>query len=152
VNTEQYCTFHLAHLYLGIEARRVHEVLRGQEPTEVPLADPALRGLINLRGHIVPVVDLRVRLELPPAPPGATHINVLVRTLQGPVGLLVDRVGDVHEVSMRDFEAVPETLQGPARRLLRGAFKLPDRLLLSLDADRAIDVTAGTGAATVVER
>jgi purine-binding chemotaxis protein CheW len=149
MSTEQYCTFYLAHLYLGVEARRVHEVLRGQEPTEVPLADPALRGLINLRGHIVPVVDLRVRLELPPAPEGASRINVLVRTLSGPVGLLVDRVGDVHELSTRDFEAVPETLQGPARRLLRGAFKLPDRLLLSLDADRAIDVTAGGGAGSV---
>jgi len=44
MNTEQFCTFHLGDLYLGVEARRVHEVLRGQEPTEVPLANSALKG------------------------------------------------------------------------------------------------------------
>jgi purine-binding chemotaxis protein CheW len=146
--SEQYCTFFLDDLYLAVEARRVHEVLRSQEPTEVPLADPALRGLINLRGHIVPVVDLRVRLGMPTPAEGSSRINVLIRTAHGPVSLLVDRVGDVQELARRDFEDVPETLQGPARQLIRGAFKLADRLLLSLDADRAVDVTGADAALT----
>jgi purine-binding chemotaxis protein CheW len=148
LDTAQYCTFYLGDLYLAVEARRVHEVLRGQEPTEVPLANPALRGLINLRGHIVPVVDLRVRLGLPPPPEGTPQINVLVRTPHGPVSMLVDRVGDVQELANENFSAIPETLQGPARQLIRGAFKLADRLLLSLDADQAVDVsvTDSTGA------
>ena len=142
MDTEQYCTFYLDDLYLAVEARRVHEVLRGQEPTEVPLANAALRGLINLRGHIVPVIDLRVRLGLPPPKHGTPQINVLVRTPHGPVSMLVDRVGDVQELANENFSTVPETLQGPARQLIRGAFKLADRLLLSLDADRAVDVSA----------
>ncbi len=148
-DTTQYCTFYLDELYLAVEARRVHEVLRGQEPTEVPLANSALRGLINLRGHIVPVVDLRVRLGLPPRKDGAPQINVLVRTPHGPVSLLVDRVGDVQELAAENFSSVPETLQGPARQLIRGAFKLSDRLLLSLDADQAVDVTEQDGSPQV---
>ena len=140
METEQYCTFYLDDLYLGVEARRVHEVLRSQELTEVPLADPALRGLINLRGHIVPVVDLRVRLGMPAPTKDGPLINVLVRTPYGTASLLVDRVGDVHELATKDFEPVPETLQGPGRDLIRGAFKLEDGLLLSLDPDRAVDL------------
>jgi purine-binding chemotaxis protein CheW len=70
-----------------------------------------------------------------------------VRTPHGPVSLLVDRVGDVQELANENFSAVPETLQGPARQLIRGAFKLADRLLLSLDADQAVDVTANGSSA-----
>lgn len=135
-----HCTFFLGDLCLALEARRVQEVMRSEDSTEVPLAHPALRGLINLRGHIVPVVDLRVRLDLPPAAPGSPQINVLVRTASGPVALLMDRAGEVERPPAGSFGAVPDTVQGPARSLLRGAFKLPDRFLLCLDPDQAADL------------
>lgn len=135
--TVQFCTFELGSLLLGLEAKLVQEVLRAQPVTEVPLAPDAVRGLMNMRGQIVLVVDLRRRLGLPEPASDMRRVNVLVRTDDGLVSLLVDRVGDVLEISPDDFEAVPDTLDADARQLLRGAYQLPERLLLQLDAHRA---------------
>lgn len=134
----QLCTFTLAGHHLGVPVGRVQEVIRHQSMTEVPLAPPIARGLINLRGQIVTALDLRVPLELPPAPDGALPMNVVVRTGGDLVSLLVDEIGDVIEVTADTFEPPPETLTGPARDLIRGAFKLDDRLLLILDTDKVI--------------
>jgi purine-binding chemotaxis protein CheW len=134
----QVCTFTLDGHFLGVPVARVQEVIRHQEMTPVPLAPPVVRGLINLRGQIVTALDLRVPLGLPPAPPGALPMNVVVRAAGDLVSLLVDAIGDVIEVTADTFERPPETLGGPARDLIRGAFKLDGRLLLILDTDRAL--------------
>ena len=138
---EQLCTFYLDSYFLAVDALRVQEVLRQQPLTEVPLAPPAVKGLMNLRGQIVPVLDLRHRFGFAPLPAGKKSFNVLLRGSDGMVSFLVDRVADVIEVPFEDFEPVPETLQGEGRRLLRGAYKLDRRLLLVLDADRAMDAS-----------
>ncbi|MDX2018933.1 MAG: chemotaxis protein CheW [Deltaproteobacteria bacterium] len=138
---EQLCTFYLDSYFLAVDALRVQEVLRQQPLTQVPLAPPAIKGLMNLRGQIVPVVDLRHRFGFAPLPPGKKSFNVLLRGQDGLVSFLVDRVADVIEVPSEDFEPIPETLQGEGRRLLRGAFKLEKRLLLVLDAVRAMDAS-----------
>ena len=64
------CTFHVGDLFLGLDVATVQEVLRGQEVTRLPLASAAVQGIINLRGRIVPAVDLRRCLDLEPAPAG----------------------------------------------------------------------------------
>lgn len=76
----QFCTFHLDSLFLGIEVLRVQEVIRAQPMTHVPLAPPAVKGLINLRGQIVTAIDLRDRFGLPPLPSEQAPMNVVVRT------------------------------------------------------------------------
>jgi purine-binding chemotaxis protein CheW len=141
--TRQLCTFYLGGQCFGIEVLGVQEVIRFQEMTHVPLAHPVVRGLINLRGQIVTALDLRRRLEMPAAPEGHQPVNVVVQTDDGAVSLLVDEIGDVLEVSEADFERPPETLQGAARELVRGAYKLPDRLLLVLDTARATSLPQG---------
>jgi purine-binding chemotaxis protein CheW len=134
----QLCTFALAGHYLGVPVGRVQEVIRHQEMTAVPLGPPVVRGLINLRGQIVTALDLRVPLRLPPAPDGALPMNVVVRAGGDLVSLLVDEIGDVTEVTADTFEPPPETLTGPPRELIRGAFKLDGRLLLILDTDKVV--------------
>lgn len=136
----QYCTFQLDNLFFGVEVQKVQEVIRYQEMTRVPLASPVVRGLINLRGQIVTAIDLRCRLELKPLPEGRLPMNVVVRTDDGPISLLVDEIGDVLEVNANTFERPPETLKGEARELIRGAYKLKDRLLLTLDTERVIEM------------
>jgi purine-binding chemotaxis protein CheW len=69
-------------------------------------------------------------------------VNVVVSTDDGAVSLLVDEIGDVLPVSEKAFEPPPETLRGPARELIRGAYKLDGRLLLALDLDRVLDAKA----------
>jgi purine-binding chemotaxis protein CheW len=138
----QLCTFELDGHSFGIEVVTVQEVIRYQEMTEVPLAPPEVRGLINLRGQIVTAMDLRRRLALPDRPADRLPMNVVVRTAEGTLSLLVDEIGDVVEVDDDDFEGPPETLEGPVRELIRGAYKLDSRLLLVLDTDRVVQLVA----------
>jgi purine-binding chemotaxis protein CheW len=137
---QQFCTFHLGSLYLGIEVLQVQEVIRPQEMTRVPLAPRAVTGLINLRGQIVTAIDLRRRLGLADRPAGTEAMNVVVQTDEGAVSLMVDEIGDVLEVTAEAFEAPPETLPAEARGLSRGVYKLRDGLLLVLDTRRALEL------------
>jgi purine-binding chemotaxis protein CheW len=74
-------------------------------------------------------------------PAGQLPMNVVVRTNEGAVSLLVDEIGDVIEVEEETLESPPETLQGFAREVVRGVYKLSGRLLLALDIDRIVDLT-----------
>jgi purine-binding chemotaxis protein CheW len=136
----QYCTFLLDGRYFGVDVQQVQEVIRYQEMTRVPLASPVVSGLINLRGRIVTAIDLRRRLGLPDRPADKLPMNVVVRTGDEAVSLLVDEIGDVIEVPADQFESPPETLRGVARTLVDGAYKLEDRLMLVLNTREAVRV------------
>jgi purine-binding chemotaxis protein CheW len=136
----QLSTFFIDGYRFGVEVATVQEVIRYQPMTRVPLAPPALSGLINLRGQVITAVDLRRRLALPDRAAGELPMDVIVRTKDGLVSLLVDRIGDVVEVSEEAFEEPPETLLGIARELIRGAYKLDGVLLLSLDVEGAVEL------------
>ena len=140
-NTSQFCTFYLDKLLFGVELKGVQEVIRSLDMTKVPLAPSVVSGLINLRGQIVTAVDLRRRLELPPRPPGMLAMNVVVRSEDGAVSLLVDEIGDVVEVEEDTFEPPPETLRGSVRSIILGVHKLDDRLLHVLDIEKACQMT-----------
>ncbi|MGE0679660.1 MAG: chemotaxis protein CheW [Candidatus Binatia bacterium] len=136
----KFCTFTLDGMLFGVEVLKVQEVIRFQEMTRVPLAPSVVRGLINLRGQIVTAIDLRRRLELSERLPDQPPMNVVIRTDDEAVSLLVDEIGDVREVDEDAFERPPETLKGIARELIRGAYKLKDRLLLVLDTEKAVQL------------
>lgn len=137
----QLCTFVIGGLDLGVDVAHVGEVLREQPTTPVPLAHDDVAGLINLRGEIVTSVDLRRRLGLE-LHEREHHMNVVLVTGGDAVSLVVDAIGDVVTVSDEDFEPPPETVSDTTRELIVGAFKLQDRLLLLLDADRAVAAPA----------
>jgi purine-binding chemotaxis protein CheW len=141
----QYCTFFLDGHYFGIDVLKVQEIIRYQQMTRVPLAPAVVSGLINLRGQIVTGIDLRRRLGMKARSADQQPVNVVVQTPDGAVSLLVDEIGDVLEVAEKHFESPPETLRGAARELVRGAYKLPERLLLILDTDRAVELNSGRG-------
>jgi purine-binding chemotaxis protein CheW len=141
--TRQFCTLHLAGHLFGVPVMRVQEVISYQSMTRVPLANPVIDGLINLRGQIVTAIDLRKRLEFEPREADQRSMNVVVQTPGGVVSLLVDAIGDVVEVEETIYEAPPETLQGIAKDLILGVYKFEDRLLLELDIDKAVTVTSG---------
>ena len=136
--SNQYCTFFLDGLFFGVEVQQVQEVIRYQELTRVPLASHVISGLMNLRGRIVTAIDLRQRLSLPERTGDKLPMNVVVRIDDGAASLLVDEIGDVQDVDADAFELVPDTLCGEARELIKGAYKLTDRLLLILDTAKAV--------------
>jgi purine-binding chemotaxis protein CheW len=137
---EQLCTFFLDGHFFGVPVQQVQEVIRYQEMTLVPLVPQVIRGLINLRGQIVTAIDLRRRLGMSERPADQLPMNVVVRTDDGALSLLVDEIGDVIEVEEKTFELPPETLNGMEREMIRGVHKLPERLLLVLDTARAVNV------------
>ena len=104
---KQFSTFTVDRLLFGVEVEKVQEVIRYQVMTRVPLAPPAVKGLINLRGQIVTAVDLRRRLGLHPRATADLPMNVVIRHDDGAVSLLVDEIGDVLEVEDENFELPP---------------------------------------------
>lgn len=139
MSAQQFCTFFVDRQFFGVPVQQVQEVIRYQEMTRVPLVPRVIRGLINLRGQIVVAVDLRRRLNAPDRGEDQLPMNVVVRTGDGAVSLLVDEIGDVLEVQEETFERPPETLQSASRELVLGVHKLPNQLLLVLDTDKAVN-------------
>lgn len=139
-SSHQFCTFFLDQYLFGAPVNKVHEVLLPQAMTRVPLAPKVIVGLMNLRGQIVPVLDLRQRLKLPARLFCPLSLNVVVRAGESLMSLLVDEIGDVIEVRQDAFESPPATLQGSVCELLGGVYKLRGRLLLVLDVDRVGDL------------
>jgi purine-binding chemotaxis protein CheW len=146
--TRQFCTFYLDKLLFGVDLENVQEVIRYLEITQIPLAPRVVSGLMNLRGQIVTGIDLRRRLELDDRPEGATPMNVVIRSADGAVSLLVDEIGDVVEVTDESFERPPETLQGKVREVILGVHKLEKSLMHVLNTEKACEAaeTVASGA------
>jgi purine-binding chemotaxis protein CheW len=138
--SQQFTTFTLDGHLFGVEVETVQEVIRYQEMTRVPLAPGSIGGLINLRGQVITALDLRHRLGMPDRPDGQLPMNVVVRTEDGAVSLLVDQIGEVIETGAQHFESPPDTVTAKARDLIRGAYKLDRTLLLALDVPRTVDL------------
>lgn len=134
--SHQYTTFYLGDTYLGIDVLQVREVLTRQQMTPVPRAPSSVLGLINLRGQIVTAVDLRTRMGLPADPDSGSSMNVVIRTGEGPVSLLVDAVGDVITVSDGSMEPTPDNIGSTVYRYISAVHKLDGRLLAILDVER----------------
>lgn len=147
-STTQLCTFALGDLLLGLDVKRVQEVLRHQPMTPVPLAGHVIRGLINLRGQIVLAIDLAFCLGLESAQNGSQSMLVVIRSDDGPASLLVDGIRDIVNVSPEAYEPPPETLQGRNRDFIKGAYKLPKQLLLILDPERILEFVSLNGCST----
>jgi purine-binding chemotaxis protein CheW len=138
----QFSTFFVADLFFGVDVLDVQEVLRSQQMTPVPQAPEIVEGLINLRGQIVTAIDMRRRLQLPPQAGDRPSMNIVIRTPDGAVSLLVDEIGDVLEMDGSAYERPPQNLDPGAREIIRGVYKMKDGLLLVLDTEKAIEVSS----------
>jgi purine-binding chemotaxis protein CheW len=136
VQNQQFCTFYLDKVMFGVELEKVQEVIRYLEITEIPLAPRVVSGLMNLRGQIITGIDLRRRLELPDRPEEIHAMNVVIRSADGAVSLLVDEIGDVVEVNEGSFERPPEPLQGKVREVILGVHKLDKQLMHVLNTEK----------------
>jgi purine-binding chemotaxis protein CheW len=139
--TQQFCTFYLDKLMFGVELEKVQEVIRYLEITEIPLAPRVVSGLMNLRGQIVTGLDLRRRLDLRDRPEETHPMNVVIRSADGAVSLLVDEIGDVVEVTEESFERPPETLHGKVREVILGVHKLERHLMHVLNTEKACETS-----------
>ncbi|MFM2315589.1 MAG: hypothetical protein RLZZ04_4867 [Cyanobacteriota bacterium] len=140
----QFTTFYLNDTYFGIDIQTIQEVIRHRPTTPIPLAPSDICGLIDLRGQILPVIDLQSRLgiEIDTAILSVAdeeRYSIILRDDDDElVSLLVGEIGDVLELADEDFEPPIATLQGTIRPFVRGAYKLDDRLLLILDSEKVL--------------
>lgn len=126
---KQYCTFFIDKLLYGIDVMHVQEVIRHRIMSKVPLAKSQIKGLLNLRGQIVPTFDLRTSFGLSGCENIDDQINLIVFTNDGIISLLADDIGDVITVDDEEFEPVPESVDEKAKELFTGVYKLKNRLL-----------------------
>ncbi|APW61256.1 Chemotaxis protein CheW [Paludisphaera borealis] len=144
---QSFVVFRLGGEGYALEVMRVQEVLDMLSMTEVPGASRCLLGVINLRGHVVPVYDLRIPFGLPVDPKPLRAPSVLiVETEEGNdaeiTGLLVDRVSDVLEFSPDDVQPSPQLGLGKTTPFVRGLIRHQDAFLLVLDVDRVFSALA----------
>lgn len=135
----QYITFTVAGHHFGMQALEVQEVLQELQVTPVPLGPTAVEGLINLRGQIVPAIDMRRLLGLPTRDEASNPPSVVVSTAHGAVGLRVDEIGDVFELDSC-CEPLPANVSAELAMFVRGVHRLNDRLLLILDCSRTVSL------------
>lgn len=134
----QLCTFYLDDLFLGVDVTQVQEVVQTDHLTRVPLADSTVAGIINLRGQIVAAVNLRECLQRSASEIARLPLSLVVRWDGAIVSLFVDRMGDVLDLDESGFLATPEIVDRKVARLINGAYKLPNELLLVLDTERVL--------------
>ena len=126
-----------------MDVLRVQEVLRYQDKSTIPLSPSYVSGLINLRGQIVTLLDLRTRLGFPPFDGNKPPMNVVVNSSEGPVSLMVDEIGDVLDVSREVFESPPPTMSGEMAEYVQHVCKLDDQLLIILNVNRLMESSEG---------
>lgn len=129
----QYCSFHLGDRFYGLPIVGIQEILRRLEVTPVPTAPAYVVGLINLRGRIAMVVDLRRRLGLPPPPAGLDPVHIVADLDGEAVSFMADRAGDVFDLDPAALEPCPGPADAEASPVL-GVFALECGLMHILDA------------------
>ncbi|MGB7438224.1 MAG: chemotaxis protein CheW [Candidatus Acidiferrum sp.] len=143
---QKYATFYLNGICFGVPIEKVQEVLEFQEITPVPLSPPVLPGIINLRGQILTTIDLKTRLELGANESQEQSMMIVVRTSEGPMNLIVDKIGGVRDVDTDLFEQPTETLKPGVRAATTHVCKLKEHLLLVLDTEKIIQLAEERGA------
>ena len=134
--TLQLVSFQLANEDYGIEITKVQEIILMGEITKVPETPPFIKGLINLRSTVIPIVDLRNRFGLPEQPPTDETRIMVVNVASKTLGIIVDAVNEVLRISQEQIAPPPPTVVGLGQDYLVGLAKLEDRLLIILDIEK----------------
>jgi purine-binding chemotaxis protein CheW len=131
-------TFQLGREEYGIEIASVQEIIRATDITPVPGAPPHVRGVINLRGKIIPVVDLRTRFALPQAEVNDSQRIVVIELKEKRIGMLVDGVSQVIRIPVGVVEGMPEEAISVDENFIKGIGKLDNRLVIILDLNKSL--------------
>jgi purine-binding chemotaxis protein CheW len=137
----QYLTFQLAEEQFGIDILRVQEIKGLAHLTQIPNVPPYIKGVMNLRGTVVPVVDLRHRFSMPAATYNQFTVIIIVTVGAKVMGLVVDAVSDVLNVGDSELEQLPELGCGIDTSFITGMAKSSDNLITLLDIDRLLGNT-----------
>jgi purine-binding chemotaxis protein CheW len=134
----KYLTFALGKEEYGVEILQVREIIGLMEITAVPQVPAYVRGVINLRGKVIPVIDLRLKFTMPEVA-YTTETCIIVLTVQDTLmGVIVDRVCEVHDIHSGDIEAAPDFGARISTDFLIGMGKIGDKVVLMLNIERVL--------------
>lgn len=136
--TMQLVSFRLDQEEYGIEITKVQEIILMGEITRVPQTPNFIKGLINLRSTVIPIVDLRLRFGLNEEPATDDTRIMVVNVVGKTIGIIVDAVSEVLRISQEQIAPPPPTVAGLGREYLTGLVKFDKRLLILLDIDRIL--------------
>lgn len=137
---EDFVTFTIDNQLFGVPILKVQDILRPDSIASIPLAPPEIKGSINLRGRIVTVIDVRVRLGMEPREEATDAMGVTIEHNQDLYTLLVDKIGDAISLSSNSFEKTPGTMDSSWRDFAVGIFRLEERLMVVLDVEKLLDI------------
>jgi purine-binding chemotaxis protein CheW len=144
-SVQEYVTAIIGNQLFGLPILRVQDVFMPERVTRVPLAPAEIAGVLNMRGRIVTLIDLRRRLGLPPRTQAGEVMAIGVESRGESYGLLIDAIGEVLKLDAAAREANPVNLDSELARVSAGIYRLDGQLLMVLDVDRVLDI--GTHAA-----
>ena len=143
----QLVTFNIAEEEFGVDILSVQEIIRLMQITTVPRAPTCIEGVINLRGKVIPVIDMRKRFNLPAIDRDSRTRIIVMEFGSKIVGFLVDAVSEVLRIPASTVESAPAVVSGVGSEYIKGVGKLDDRLLILLDLDSLLEGTDLSGVA-----
>ncbi|OEU67505.1 MAG: chemotaxis protein CheW [Desulfovibrio sp. S3730MH75] len=134
----QLVTFSIAEEEFGVDILAVQEIIRTMEITKVPRAPVFVEGVINLRGKVIPIVDLRSKFGLETREHDQSTRIIVIEITSMIIGFVVDSVSEVLRIPANTIEPPPPVVSGLESEYISGVGKLEDRLLILLDLDRLL--------------
>jgi purine-binding chemotaxis protein CheW len=141
-STKQFISFTIGDEEYGVDIMAIREIKGWTASTELPNTPPFIRGVINLRGAIVPILDLRARFSSQRTEASARHVIIVVAVGTRVAGILVDAVADIISVSTSDIQPVPQLDQCGAAGFLTGLVTVDGRMVALLDLGQVFDFEA----------
>ncbi|MCL4553285.1 MAG: chemotaxis protein CheW [Candidatus Marsarchaeota archaeon] len=135
---EQLVVFDIGDEVYGVDISRVQEIIRMQTITQVPGAPPFVEGVINLRGKIIPVIDLHGRFRIEAAETSNSSRIVVVEDKGQVLGMVVDAVSEVHRIPINCIEPPSSIVAGADSDFIRGIAKLEEKLIILLQLDKVL--------------
>ncbi|UAK26045.1 chemotaxis protein CheW [Sphingomonas nostoxanthinifaciens] len=137
----QLITFQLGEQVLGIDIMAIREIRAWSPATPLPNVPPYVRGVVNLRGVVLPVLDLRHRIGWGATDPTSRHVIIVVRAAEQLQGLIVDAVNDIVAINPDEIQPLPDIGDGGAS-FLEGIVTVEDRMITVVSLDRLVDLAA----------
>lgn len=142
----QYLTFFLAGEEYGVEILRVQEIKGWDSATPIPNTPEHVLGVLNLRGAIVPIIDMRKRFDLESVPYGPTTVVIVVKMVNEnqarTVGLVVDAVSEVYKLEAAEIQPAPDMGGSISTEFVRGLATVEDKMLILLEVDELVNFGA----------
>ncbi len=145
----QLACFQLGDDYYAVDIMRVREIIRPQKLTALPKAPPFVEGVINLRGTVIPVMDLRQRFALPARSNRQGSKLLIVAAFRCTIGLVVDEVTEVVTVPAYDIKPPPEMMMGVGSEYLIGVCLVRDSMIMLLNIDKIFSNAEVTALGTI---